>query len=756
MANYASLKAAIQQVVKTNGNNEITGALLQQSLLAMIDSLGVGFQFMGIATPSTNPGTPDQNVFYISGPGTFANFNNFVVPDGNIGIFQYSGSWSNSTLQVGENYDSEINTALNTIVWEQGSFDSSGNEVSSSYQLRSSHVLFENVYAASSNVADSFAMLIFYYDENGQYISRDTDISVHPSGYAKTVRFVLAKDGVRITTPEVAGFDITFTKRKVLEIVSTILTLATKQELTTVTDKAEAIERLLNMEWSYNSPSIQRANSRINDEGTVVSSSGYDITTPIALQKGETIIFDGLVSLVVAAISITDSSGASYTVKVMGATPATDVLEYRYTATENCYVALCYNKQNAPTRYLIAKSIYIEDIETRTETAIANVDKMAGALSQPIRIIRGGWYNTFVTAPGQSASMAYTQTSDYGSVIVNALAGEIYFLTGRGGTSPKLWALLETNSNKVISVAANGAQETNYKIEIPQDCRLVVNVQTAYQYELMKVNDGVGSVINIEQFSKLNKLNDEPLFKINYFLGFAGIIHHWGFVGDSLMGGYMENSGVSEYEYSWGQRMCNILGVKGYNFSIGGQTTKGWIDDAGSDVEERRNRSWGGAKTNLKQAYIIGLGVNDRNQSYGIGDVSTDIGTYDAATDTDTNAATFAGYYAGIIQRLRSVNPTAKIFVVTIPQNSSWANVNDYNAVIRGMATAFSNVYVIDLYTYADNFYSQNWLNNYFESGHYNVVGYEYSAAVMLTYIDWIIRNNYSSFENVNQIPFTE
>ena len=35
MANYATLKAAIQDVVRTNGNNEITGALLQQSLLAM-------------------------------------------------------------------------------------------------------------------------------------------------------------------------------------------------------------------------------------------------------------------------------------------------------------------------------------------------------------------------------------------------------------------------------------------------------------------------------------------------------------------------------------------------------------------------------------------------------------------------------------------------------------------------------------------------------------------------------------------------
>ena len=95
MANYATLKAAIQNVVKTNGNNEITGALLQQTLLAMVNSLGVGYQYVGIATPATNPGTPDQNVFYIaSTAGTYTNFGGLVLADGEIAILKYNGAWS--------------------------------------------------------------------------------------------------------------------------------------------------------------------------------------------------------------------------------------------------------------------------------------------------------------------------------------------------------------------------------------------------------------------------------------------------------------------------------------------------------------------------------------------------------------------------------------------------------------------------------------------------------------------------------------
>lgn len=95
MANYANLKSAIQQVVKTNGNNEITGALLQQSLTAMINSLGGYYQFAGIATPSTNPGTPDQNVFYLaSTAGTYSNFGSIVIAENEAAILKYNGTWS--------------------------------------------------------------------------------------------------------------------------------------------------------------------------------------------------------------------------------------------------------------------------------------------------------------------------------------------------------------------------------------------------------------------------------------------------------------------------------------------------------------------------------------------------------------------------------------------------------------------------------------------------------------------------------------
>ena len=45
MGNYKELKQAVSDVIKTNGNQEITGAILQNTLLSIINSVGKNFQY---------------------------------------------------------------------------------------------------------------------------------------------------------------------------------------------------------------------------------------------------------------------------------------------------------------------------------------------------------------------------------------------------------------------------------------------------------------------------------------------------------------------------------------------------------------------------------------------------------------------------------------------------------------------------------------------------------------------------------------
>lgn len=104
MANYTELKAAISAVIKANGNNEITGAILQNVLNTIVSTVGANKTFVGMATPTTAPGTPDGNVFYLANtPGQYTNFpsaaGNIVVAPGEL-VYLWNGVSGNWGKQV--------------------------------------------------------------------------------------------------------------------------------------------------------------------------------------------------------------------------------------------------------------------------------------------------------------------------------------------------------------------------------------------------------------------------------------------------------------------------------------------------------------------------------------------------------------------------------------------------------------------------------------------------------------------------------
>lgn len=102
MANYEQLKQSISDVIKDNGMQEITGDVLQSVLLSMVNILGNNAMYAGVAKPSTAPGTPDQNVFYIAGePGVYSNFGGTVLNQGQLAVFSNEeGAWKSSVIDL--------------------------------------------------------------------------------------------------------------------------------------------------------------------------------------------------------------------------------------------------------------------------------------------------------------------------------------------------------------------------------------------------------------------------------------------------------------------------------------------------------------------------------------------------------------------------------------------------------------------------------------------------------------------------------
>ena len=111
MSNYNSLKRTIDANIRQNGNQEITGQILNSVLNSMVNTLGAGYQFAGVATPASNPGTPDAKVFYIAnGKGTYTNFGGIDVTEDEVVILYLDTAWHK--MSTGIALKSELDTAL--------------------------------------------------------------------------------------------------------------------------------------------------------------------------------------------------------------------------------------------------------------------------------------------------------------------------------------------------------------------------------------------------------------------------------------------------------------------------------------------------------------------------------------------------------------------------------------------------------------------------------------------------------------------
>ena len=111
MANWTTIKEAIASVIKTNGNQEITGAILQNTLNSIINSIGENATFAGVAIPTTNPGTPDGPTFYIATTaGSYSNFGSIKVLKGESAILRWNnGVWAKSTFKPMTDFNSVFN-----------------------------------------------------------------------------------------------------------------------------------------------------------------------------------------------------------------------------------------------------------------------------------------------------------------------------------------------------------------------------------------------------------------------------------------------------------------------------------------------------------------------------------------------------------------------------------------------------------------------------------------------------------------------
>lgn len=105
--NYDELKRNIADVVKTNGNQEITGQIMQDALFALIENLGEGWQFGGAVRPSDVPALgADVRGFWLAvEKGVYADFGGVEVTE--LSAIVYGDGWGVLPLGVAFGVDTE-------------------------------------------------------------------------------------------------------------------------------------------------------------------------------------------------------------------------------------------------------------------------------------------------------------------------------------------------------------------------------------------------------------------------------------------------------------------------------------------------------------------------------------------------------------------------------------------------------------------------------------------------------------------------
>lgn len=256
--------------------------------------------------------------------------------------------------------------------------------------------------------------------------------------------------------------------------------------------------------------------------------------------------------------------------------------------------------------------------------------------------------------------------------------------------------------------------------------------------------------MDIQEYINI-KGNEKPLDRIVTDGGFCGIFRKITCIGDSLASGEFESKDADGtvryhdfYEYSWGQYIARSTGALVYNFSQGGMSAKEYVESFADNMG-----FWD--KNKLCQAYIIALGVNDITQE------SEGKLSFGSITDVDlmncrNNAKTFVGYYAQIIQRIKELQPRAKIFLVTPLQHGDELDEKRKHVrdLLESISDFFNNTYLLDMCTYApiqnEGYRKTFWL------GHLTPMGYIVTARMIESYIDYIIRKNPADFKQVGFI----
>ncbi len=323
----------------------------------------------------------------------------------------------------------------------------------------------------------------------------------------------------------------------------------------------------------------------------------------------------------------------------------------------------------------------------------------------------------------------YPQNGKYTGTSTTKYSTLTYDVTGLDTIYVTLTTAAKDNESPFVIFGDNA---TNKNI-VGTAC--VTKIVKTYNHEKVVVPDG--ATVCIVNYANGHEAYVESIVDDNVVTpvsitrqdgGYANVLRKCGIIGDSLSCGALDtgNSARDNWEeYSWASFMSRRTGCSLVKLGQGGLQIANWLSSPyPTNILD---------SANICDSYFIFIGHNDQSTLSGsISDVDT--------SDLSQSADTTYGKLGKIVGKCKQANPKAKIFFITYPL--IMCENTGVNTMLREVCNAVGG-YLIDLYAYDKQ-------TDYFkDSTHLTPFGYYTWSTEIMSYVDYIMRNNMADFRDI-------
>jgi len=306
----------------------------------------------------------------------------------------------------------------------------------------------------------------------------------------------------------------------------------------------------------------------------------------------------------------------------------------------------------------------------------------------------------------------------FGNPSLNYIDGNYY----ESGNSPKVKI-----TNGKGSIILGNDKDTSLSTWGFFSAEGVVDHEGDYKFtlfELFELGENSVSLMSLRQ--SIDEINIPQIAKTN---GFIRIFHSMGGIGDSLSSGeIVTGSGTDDdpilyndrYNFSWLANIARKYSADWRCFSNGGQTAQGWLGRWLSELTSEENK---------RSLYFIALGTNDEGL---INKGQLVLGTKESNSDE----ASFAGYYKKIIESVHAYSPHSIIMCCTTYGKQTV--LSPINNLIQEISDLYDYCYFINIAQKS----TFNLGSEYVRGGHFDTLGYVKFADALEILVNDVLEEN--------------